>query len=130
MALRIVLEFLQVRVGVSTAAVFMHHTRPTHPGHGPGCPACTRKPGPRSWLAPCTPTPQMFRVVFNTEFAWVVHRDLWAFKAIRWVLWRFLVMPHGYDTYIVVFYIIAATTFVSLALTAYIAVVRALRRTL
>ncbi|GBF97004.1 hypothetical protein Rsub_09801 [Raphidocelis subcapitata] len=65
----------------------------------------------------------MFRVVFNTEFLWSVNRDLWAFQAIRWVLFRFLVLPKGYSTYIVVFYVIAGIVFLSLALTAYVAVV-------
>jgi hypothetical protein len=32
--------------------------------------------------------------------SWVVHKDVWAFQAIRWVLWRFLVMPKGYGTYV------------------------------
>ncbi|KAI8467685.1 MAG: hypothetical protein J3K34DRAFT_523567 [Monoraphidium minutum] len=66
---------------------------------------------------------QMFRVVFNTSFLWVVRAESPAFQAIRWVLFRFLVLPKGYNTYIVVFYIIAATIFLSLILTAYVAVV-------
>jgi hypothetical protein len=31
---------------------------------------------------------------------WLVHRELAAFKVIRWVLFRFLVLPKGYNTYV------------------------------
>jgi hypothetical protein len=103
--------------------------------------------------------------------SWVVHKELWAFQAIRWVLIRFLVLDKDYNTYvshthlalanggikghgshlqracnhkpvhahhshlqkppklhilplqIVVFYVIAAVICLSLALTAYVAVV-------
>ncbi|GBF95600.1 hypothetical protein Rsub_08582 [Raphidocelis subcapitata] len=50
---------------------------------------------------------QMFRVVFNTSFVWVIDRELWAFKAIKWVLIRFLVLPTGYKGYIIVLYVMA-----------------------
>jgi hypothetical protein len=66
---------------------------------------------------------QLFRVVFNsTMVGWSIDGDSWAFKAIKWIMIRGLVMPKGYDTYIQVFYAIAAIILISLAFSAWLAI--------
>ncbi|KIY97555.1 hypothetical protein MNEG_10408 [Monoraphidium neglectum] len=58
----------------------------------------------------------MFRVVFNTGFSWAIQRDNWAFKAIRPLLFRLLIIPLGYKSYVTAVYVISALIVLSLAL--------------
>ncbi|WIA20262.1 hypothetical protein OEZ85_006097 [Tetradesmus obliquus] len=50
---------------------------------------------------------QMFRVLFNTTFAWKIQKSLWIWRTIEWTLFRALVIPAGYDKYIFIFYVVA-----------------------
>lgn len=45
------------------------------------------------------------------------------FKAIRWVLFKQLVLPHGYDSFVAFFYFLAALILVSILATVWVAVV-------
>jgi hypothetical protein len=65
---------------------------------------------------------QFFRVLFNSSFPWVIQKDLWIFKAVQWLLFRLLVMPKGYATYITVFYVLSGLVLSSLVVTAWVAV--------
>uniref|UniRef100_A0A383VUJ6 PAS domain-containing protein n=1 Tax=Tetradesmus obliquus TaxID=3088 RepID=A0A383VUJ6_TETOB len=66
---------------------------------------------------------QIFRVLFNSSFPWNIQKDLWIFKAIQWLLFRMLVVPAGYNTYTIVFYLLSGLVIGSLLATAWIAVV-------
>jgi hypothetical protein len=66
---------------------------------------------------------QFFRVLFNSSFPWVIQRDLWSFKAVQWLLFRTMVVPKGYATYITVFYMLAGLVVGSLEVTAWVAIV-------
>jgi hypothetical protein len=66
---------------------------------------------------------QFFRVLFNSSFPWVIQQDLWIFKAVQWLLFRMLVVPKGYATYVTVFYVLAGLVLTSLVVTAWVAVV-------
>ncbi|WIA14496.1 hypothetical protein OEZ85_003018 [Tetradesmus obliquus] len=66
---------------------------------------------------------QLFRVLFNTSFPWVIQQDLWIFKAVKWVLFRLLVVPAGYATYIIVFYVLGGLVLVNLLAVIWVAVV-------
>lgn len=51
---------------------------------------------------------QLFRVLFNSSWPWKIQQDLWLFRAIEWLLFRMLVLPKGYASYITCFYTVAA----------------------
>lgn len=66
---------------------------------------------------------QFFRVLFNMSFPWVIQQDLWIFKAVQWLLFRTMVVPQGYATYVTVFYVLAGLVLGSLVVTAWVAIV-------
>lgn len=52
--------------------------------------ASKTKPSPLPAIAPCP-----FMAPALTWSRWKIHTNFWAFKAIRWVLFRLLVLPKG-----------------------------------
>eukprot|EP00775_Hariotina_reticulata_P007054 gene7054-7268_t len=66
---------------------------------------------------------QIFRAVFNTSFPWAIDTSSWMFKSIRWLLFKHLVKTHGYDTYISVFYFLAALVLSTVAIAAVVALI-------
>jgi hypothetical protein len=65
---------------------------------------------------------QFFRILFSSSFPWVIQQDLWIFKAVQWLLFRMLVVPKGYATYVTVFYVLAGLALTSLVVTAWVAI--------
>ncbi|KAF8055488.1 tmcC [Scenedesmus sp. PABB004] len=124
---RIVLEFLQARraaraLGRAARAPQLAAAPPRAPRRRrafPPAPA-RRAPHERPLRLACA---QMFRVVFNTVHGWRIDSSLWAWKAFYWLLFRFVVIPKGYDTYVAVFYCVAGVLLVAIALTVWVAVV-------
>lgn len=57
-------------------------------------PPCTTLWG---WCHACAV--QMFRVLFNSTWPWKIQQDLWIFSAIRWTLFKMLVLPAGEQTW-------------------------------
>ncbi|WIA38773.1 hypothetical protein OEZ86_002065 [Tetradesmus obliquus] len=66
---------------------------------------------------------QLFRLVFNTRFLWVIDTDLWVWKCMYWVLFRFLIWNSGYEIYLDALWGIVAVVLLLVALTVVIAVV-------
>eukprot|EP00775_Hariotina_reticulata_P009112 gene9112-9281_t len=86
---------------------------------------------------------QMFLVIFNTEFQWKIDTHLWIWKAspslklvtrlpvanaaesvfaaISWILFRNVVVPEGYDTYITLLYVLDVLILLSIAATVWVA---------
>lgn len=62
------------------------------------------RPAIQALASPCPSNP-----LLHPRRSWVIHKELKAFKAFYWVLFRFLVLPKGYSTYVTVFYIIGGT---------------------
>eukprot|EP00879_Flechtneria_rotunda_P033604 GHRR01037236.1.p1 GENE.GHRR01037236.1~~GHRR01037236.1.p1 ORF type:complete len:175 (+),score=39.48 GHRR01037236.1:508-1032(+) len=66
---------------------------------------------------------QLFRVAFNSSFPWNINKNLWIFKVIQWLAFRFLLIPKGYDSYIKVFYVLAGVILACLVATVWVALV-------
>lgn len=66
---------------------------------------------------------QLFRVSFNSSFPWIIQRNIWIFKAIEWTLFRMILVRQGYNTYISVFYFLAALVLTDVLLTVWVALV-------
>ena len=63
---------------------------------------------------------QLFLVLFNSSFLWQISTDLWIWQGIQWLLFRNLVEPKGYATYVTVFYVIAALVLSTLLSTVWV----------
>eukprot|EP00775_Hariotina_reticulata_P009651 gene9651-9811_t len=64
---------------------------------------------------------QMFLVVLSPTLGWRVNQDIWIWKGIQWILFRRLVEPQGYDTYVTVLYVLEAFIVLAVVLTVWLA---------
>eukprot|EP00878_Enallax_costatus_P011929 GHUV01012456.1.p1 GENE.GHUV01012456.1~~GHUV01012456.1.p1 ORF type:complete len:256 (+),score=51.66 GHUV01012456.1:186-953(+) len=65
---------------------------------------------------------QFFLVLFNTTKSWHINKDFFLYKAINWILFKSMLVPKGYTSYMTLFYILAVVTTAGQIATVWVAV--------